>query len=82
MLILIDEQLEMMFSKKKLNKYISEFLIIFVKRTLRNSYLQPGDYDTEVLPHSSDLERRLRQYEYYPWVKSFPEPLRHYRCID
>jgi hypothetical protein len=80
MLTLIDEQLLMIFRK---NISISdEILMFFIQRALQNGYLQSGGDDINVLSRYSNLERRLRHYEYYPWLKDYPEPLRHYRCKD
>ncbi|CAF5144243.1 unnamed protein product, partial [Rotaria sp. Silwood1] len=50
-------------------------------KSLRNVYLQSGGYDPNVLTQYNDLEHRLRYYEYYPWMKDYPEPLKQYRCI-
>ncbi|CAF1028852.1 unnamed protein product [Rotaria sp. Silwood1] len=48
-------------------------------KSLRNVYLQSGGYDPNVLTQYNDLEHRLRYYEYYPWMKDYPEPLKQYR---
>ncbi|CAF5090845.1 unnamed protein product, partial [Rotaria sp. Silwood1] len=53
----------------------------YYHRSLRNVYLQSGGYDPNVLTQYNDLEHRLRYYEYYPWMKDYPEPLKQYRCI-
>ncbi|CAF3968571.1 unnamed protein product [Rotaria sp. Silwood2] len=48
-------------------------------RSLRNVYLQSGGQDSNILAQYNDLEHRLRYYEYYPWMKDYPEPLKQYR---
>ena len=53
---------------------------ITLQSTLRNGYFQSSNYDRNVLTHHSDIEHRLRDYEYYPWLRGYPEPLRHLRC--
>ncbi len=57
-------------------------MIIFIRRTSHNGYLRSTGHDTEFPARYSDLDRRLRYYEYYPWLKDYPEPLRLYRGID
>ncbi|CAF1335818.1 unnamed protein product [Rotaria sordida] len=48
-------------------------------RSLRNVYLQSDGHDANVLDRYNDLEHRLHYYEYYPWMKDYPEPLKQYR---
>lgn len=55
---------------------IREFLCWLFRSPLHydHRYSSPVTY--------SDLDHRLRQYEHYPWMRDFPEPLRRLRCKD
>jgi hypothetical protein len=44
------------------------------------SYTRSNSYDTNRVLGYNGLNRRLRDYEYYPSIREPPEPLKHYRC--
>ena len=48
----------------------------------RNQYLRLDVHDPDILVYCSDRERRLRNYEYHPWLNEYPEPLKRYSCIQ
>lgn len=50
-------------------------------RSLRNGYLQSGGHNPKLLTQYADVEKRIRYYDDYPWIKDYPEPLRRYPCI-
>ena len=61
--------------------FFEEIRLSIYFRDFRNSYLQSGGHDPNVITRYSDMEYRLRAYEDYPWSRDYPEPLRPSRCL-
>ncbi len=83
MLILVildyDERMAVMSGRGKKEELMNIVWVDF--RSFRNSYLQAGGHDANVIARYSDIEYRLRAYEDYPWTKDYPEPLKANRCL-
>ena len=42
-------------------------------------YIRFRGFETNVFLPDPDLEDKLRDYEYYPWLTAYPEPLVQYQ---